>query len=149
MEAKDDNSLPPYSAPAEEPYQQTPQMSSVTPQVAPPQAQVYPPPQAQVYPPPQSQVYPPPPCQQGQQPFHQPPYQGQQYVPPVQVNQRNEALIARYRQEISENEIGCPEICWFLCCGFFGLICCLPKYHAQQRAKTNLKIELAKAPGQP
>ncbi|KAF9175396.1 hypothetical protein BGX21_005528 [Mortierella sp. AD011] len=144
MDSKQDASLPPYS---QQPYQQTPQMSSITPQ-----RQAYPPQPILQQPIPQAvppQAIPPQAYQQGQQPLNRPPYQGQQYVPPAQLNQRNEALIAQYRQEIADNEIGCAEIWWFLCCGVFGFICCLPKYNAQQRAKTNLKIELAKAPGQP
>jgi len=69
---------------------------------------------------------------------------GQQQQPPVMVYQRNNALIAQYQREIAENELDCSDICWFICCGPFALICCLPKYNAQQRAKTNLNIELAK-----
>ncbi|KAF9179023.1 hypothetical protein BGZ49_005230, partial [Haplosporangium sp. Z 27] len=126
---KQETPLPPY--PPQQQYNQTPQMSTITPQAVPGQ-----------------QSYPPQAYQQGQVPL-QAPYQGQHYAPPVQVHQRNEAMIAQYQQEIADNEIGCTEILWLVCCGVFGLICCLPKYNAQQRAKTNLKIELAKAPGQP
>ncbi|GJJ69996.1 hypothetical protein EMPS_02345 [Entomortierella parvispora] len=92
-----------------------------------------------------------PPQQQQQQPYIQQHHQyvqqqqyGQQQQPPVMVYRRNEALIAQYQREIAENEIGCSDIAWFICCGPFALICCLPKYNAQQRAQTNLNIELAK-----
>ncbi|KAG0379588.1 hypothetical protein BGX24_012545 [Mortierella sp. AD032] len=64
--------------------------------------------------------------------------------PMVSGNQRNQALINEYQNTIRDNEIGGVEICWFLCCGFFGLICCLPKYNASQEAKTKLQVELAK-----
>ncbi|KAF9105638.1 hypothetical protein BGX27_009538 [Mortierella sp. AM989] len=119
---KQETSLPPY--PAQQPMAGTPQMSAVNPQ---------------------GQAYPPQAYQQGH-PIQQAPYQGQQYAPPIQVHQRNEALIAQYQKEISDNEIGCTEVLWLVCCGVFGLICCMPKYNAQQRAKTNLQVELAKAP---
>jgi hypothetical protein len=72
----------------------------------------------------------------GQQPMMHP--------PPMTSDRRNQALINEYQNTIRENEIGCVEICWFLCCGFFGLICCLPKYNASNEAKTKLQIELAK-----
>ncbi|KAF9296149.1 hypothetical protein BGZ88_000611 [Linnemannia elongata] len=75
--------------------------------------------------------------QHGQPMMHPPPmvYPG---------DRRNPALVQQYEKDIRENEIGGVEICWFLCCGFFGLICCLPKYNAGQEAKTKLQIELAK-----
>ncbi|KAK3831240.1 MAG: hypothetical protein JOS17DRAFT_136988 [Linnemannia elongata] len=60
------------------------------------------------------------------------------------ADRRNPALVQQYENTIRENEIGGVEICWFLCCGFFGLICCLPKYNAAQEAKTKLQMELAK-----
>ncbi|KAF9135897.1 hypothetical protein BGW39_010712 [Mortierella sp. 14UC] len=74
----------------------------------------------------------------GQQPMMHP--------PPMVIpgDRRNQALINEYQNTIRENEIGGVEICWFLCCGFFGLICCLPKYNASQEAKTKLQVELAK-----
>ncbi|KAG0298543.1 hypothetical protein BGZ96_010589 [Linnemannia gamsii] len=76
------------------------------------------------------------------------PQQGQPMMHPPPMNQsgnhRNPALVQQYENTIRENEIGGVEICWFLCCGFFGLICCLPKYNASQEAKTKLQIELAK-----
>ncbi|KAG0281966.1 hypothetical protein BGZ95_000031 [Linnemannia exigua] len=76
------------------------------------------------------------PGQQGQPMMHPPPM--------IAGGRRNQALINQYQNTIRDNEIGGIEICWFLCCGFFGLICCLPKYNASQEAKTKLQVELAK-----
>ncbi|KAF9933618.1 hypothetical protein FBU30_005057 [Linnemannia zychae] len=75
--------------------------------------------------------------QNGQPMMHPPPmfHQGER---------RNQALIQQYQQTIQDNEIGCSDIFWFICCGPFALICCLPKYNASQDAKTKLQIELAK-----
>ncbi|KAF9425194.1 hypothetical protein BGZ76_003384 [Entomortierella beljakovae] len=134
--------LPPYSP---TPGQQGPQQVYAAPQVqqvyaAPPQQQ-----QAFAQQPPQVYAAAPIPGQQQQYYVQQPQAQGQPYVPPVHIQQRNNALIEQYQKEIEDNQIGCVEICWFVCCGFFGLICCLPKYNAQQRARANLDIELAKA----
>ncbi|KAG0044813.1 hypothetical protein BGZ83_009919 [Gryganskiella cystojenkinii] len=79
-----------------------------------------------------------------QVPAPAPVYQHQygQQAPPVYI--RNDALIAQYQKEIADNELGCEDIFWFICCGPLALICCLPKYNNQQRAKTALAVELAK-----
>ncbi|KAF9418943.1 hypothetical protein BGZ94_009559 [Podila epigama] len=83
----------------------------------------------------------------------QPHYIQQQQLPPGTVYQqpppnvmytRNNALIAQYQKEIEDNNLDLSDACWFICCGPFALICCLPKYNAQQRAKANLAIELSK-----
>ncbi|KAF9969170.1 hypothetical protein BGZ73_008599 [Actinomortierella ambigua] len=63
---------------------------------------------------------------------------------PVYVVRRDYAAIERYQQEIKENEIGCSDIFWFICCGPFALICCLPKYNRQQELRRQIDIELAK-----
>ncbi|GJJ77773.1 hypothetical protein EMPS_10132 [Entomortierella parvispora] len=103
--------------------------------------QQYPPPMNQQQTSPQHQYY----QQQPQAPNgQQPQYNQQPQQPTVMTYQRNDALIAQYQKEIQDNQIGCSDIAWFICCGPFALICCLPKYNAQQRAQTNLSIELAK-----
>ncbi|KAF9967356.1 hypothetical protein BGZ73_000571 [Actinomortierella ambigua] len=63
---------------------------------------------------------------------------------PVHVVRRDNAAIEQYQREIKENEIGCSDICWFLFCGPFALICCLPKYNRQQEMRRKIDIELAK-----
>ncbi|KAF9164265.1 hypothetical protein DFQ27_008296 [Actinomortierella ambigua] len=63
---------------------------------------------------------------------------------PVYVVRRDHAAIEKYQQEIKENEIGCSDIFWFICCGPFALICCLPKYNRQQELRRQIDIELAK-----
>ncbi|KAI1319594.1 hypothetical protein EDD11_003587 [Mortierella claussenii] len=91
----------------------------------------------------QQQQVPPQAYSPGQQPHHA---QGQypQHSPPVMVYARNDALIAQYQKEIADNQLGCSDVFWFLCCGPFALICCLPKYNKQQAAQTALAVELAK-----
>ncbi|KAF9081737.1 hypothetical protein BGX23_000516 [Mortierella sp. AD031] len=68
------------------------------------------------------------------------------HPPPMVLpgNRRDQAAINQYQNTIRDNELGCSDICWFLCCGPFALICCLPKYNASQDARTKLQIELAK-----
>ncbi|KAI9354936.1 hypothetical protein BD770DRAFT_444842 [Pilaira anomala] len=57
---------------------------------------------------------------------------------------RNEALVRQLQREIEENECGFADCCLCFFCGFFSLICIIPRYNARKLARDRLLIEMGK-----